>query len=264
MTALGGRGSKWTSTADVYFDSEDIVGIWRAKNPTKAKDIFLASEFAITLHEHGSQTVDTSSEYARVALERSLKRLQTGIIKSKTVEAMAQFKKEGTIRFFGLSEVSAGTLRRAHAVHPITTVQVEYSPFTLDIEDPRVALLGTWRELGVAVVVYSPVGRGLLTGRYATRESITKDFFLNVAKKKGVAPIQATLAWLLAREPFVVPIPGTRSIKDLEENTASAQLQLTDEENKRITEAANATKLLGAGYPAGFPDNYGFGTTPEL
>ncbi|KAL3431583.1 NADP-dependent oxidoreductase domain-containing protein [Aspergillus tetrazonus] len=295
-------GQWFWDTADVYFDSEDIVGTWRAKNPTKAKDIFLASKFGITMHKDGSQTVDTSPEYARVALERSLKRLQTGTIDlyyahrvdgktpiEKTVEAMAQFKKSSRlplIRFLGLSEVSADTLRRAHAVHPITAVQVEYSPFTLDIEDPRVALLETCRELGVAVVAYSPVGRGLLTGRYATRESITKDFFLSimpryseenfpaiqklyesikdVAKKKGVTPTQASLAWLLAREPFVIPIPGTRSIKYLEENTASAQIQLTVEENQRITEAANATKLVGARYPAGFPENYEFGTTPEL
>lgn len=292
-------GQWFWDTADVYFDSEDIVGTWRAKNPTKAKDIFLASKFGITMHKDGSQTVDTSPEYARVALEKSLKRLQTGTIDlyyahrvdgktpiEKTVEAMAQFKKEGKIRFLGLSEVSADTLRRAHAVHPITAVQVEYSPFTLDIEDLRVALLETCRELGVAVVAYSPVGRGLLTGRYATRESITKDFFLSimpryseenfpaiqklyesikdVAKKKGVTPTQASLAWLLAREPFVIPIPGTRSIKYLEENTASAQIQLTVEENQRITEAANATKLVGARYPAGFPENYEFGTTPEL
>ncbi|CBF84388.1 hypothetical protein AN9051.2 [Aspergillus nidulans FGSC A4] len=308
-------GQWFWDTADVYFDSEDIVGIWRAKNPIKAKDIFLASKFGITMRKDGSQTVDTSPEYARIALKRSLERLQTGTIDlyyahrvdgktpiEKTVEAMAQFKKssrlplvfsrtntnyrEGKIRFLGLSEVSADTLRRAHAVHPITAVQVEYSPFTLDIEDPRVALLETCRELGVAVVAYSPVGRGLLTGRYVTRESITKDFFLSVlpryseenfpaiqrlyesikdvAEKKGVTPTQATLAWLLAREPFVIPIPGTRSIKYLVENTASAQIQLTDDENRRITEAANATKLVGARYPAGFPENYEFGTTPEL
>ncbi|KAL4987435.1 NADP-dependent oxidoreductase domain-containing protein [Aspergillus falconensis] len=292
-------GQWFWDTADVYLDSEDIVGTWRAKNPEKAKDIFLASKFGITVGEDGSQTIDTSPEYARVALERSLKRLQTETIDlyyahrvdgrtpiEKTVEAMAHFKKEGKIRYLGLSEVSADTLRRAHAVHPISAVQVEYSPFTLDIEDPCVALLETCRELGVAIVAYSPVGRGLLTGRHATRESITKDFFLSimprfseenfpaiqklyqaikaVAERKGVTPTQATLAWLLAREPLVIPIPGTRSIKYLEENTASAQIHLTDQENQRITEAANATKLVGDRYPAGFPSNYEFGNTPEL
>ncbi|KAL6230661.1 hypothetical protein BDW75DRAFT_248472 [Aspergillus navahoensis] len=292
-------GQWFWDTADIYLDSEDIVGTWRAKNPEKAKDIFLASKFGITVNDDGSQTIDTSPAYARAALERSLKRLQTETIDlyyahrvdgktpiEKTVEAMARFKKEGKIRYLGLSEVSADTLRRAHAVHPISAVQVEYSPFALDIEDPRVALLETCHELGVAVVAYSPVGRGLLTGRYATRESITKDFFLSVlprfseenfpaiqriygaikavAEGKGVTPTQATIAWLLAREPLVIPIPGTRSIKYLEENTASAQIYLTEEENQRITEAVNTTKLVGGRYPAGFPDNYEFGNTPEL
>ncbi|KAL4994460.1 NADP-dependent oxidoreductase domain-containing protein [Aspergillus recurvatus] len=292
-------GQWFWDMADVYLDSEDIVGTWRAKNPEKAKDIFLASKFGIIVHEDGSQTIDTSPEYARVALERSLKRLQTETIDlyyahrvdgktpiEKTVEAMAQFKREGKIRYLGLSEVSADTLRRAHAVHVISAVQVEYSPFAMDIEDPRVALLETCRELGIAVVAYSPVGRGILTGKYATRESITKDFFLSimprfseenfpaiqtlyqaikdVADKKEVTSTQATLAWLLARESFVIPIPGTRSIKYLEENTASAQIDLTDEEYQRITEAVNATKLVGGRYPIGFPDNYEFGNTPPV
>lgn len=151
-------------------------------------------------------------------------------------------------------------------------MQVEYSPFALDIEDPRIGLLETCRELEVAVIAYSPVGRGLLTGRYATRESLSKDVFLNilpryseenfpaiqklleviktVAQQKGTTPTQTTLAWLLAREPLVIPIPGTRSIKYLEENTASADIQLSDNENKLITDAANATKLVGDRYPA--------------
>lgn len=179
--------------------------------------------------------------------------------------------REGKIRYLGLSEVSADTLRRAHAVHPISAVQIEYSPFALDIEDPRIGLLETCRELGVAVVAYSPVGRGLLTGRYANREALTKDAFLNilpryseenfpaiqklleviktVAERNGTTPTQTTLAWLLAREPSVIAIPGTRSIKYLEENTASADIQLTDEENKLITDAVNATKLVGDRHP---------------
>ncbi|KAL2813934.1 NADP-dependent oxidoreductase domain-containing protein [Aspergillus cavernicola] len=293
-------GQWFWDTADLYFDSEDIVGTWRAKNPDKAKDIFLATKFALQMHEGGRQTVDSSPEYARIALEKSLKRLQAETVDlyyvhrvdgktpiEKTVEAMVQLKKEGKIRYLGLSEVSAETLRRAHAIHPITAVQVEYSPIALDIEDPQVALLDTCRELGVAVVAYSPVGRGLLTGRYPTRETVSKEFFLNllprfseenfpliqklqeaiqsVAAEKGITPTQVILAWLLAREPFVIPIPGTRAIKYLEENTASARVQLTPEENQVITEAVDATKLVGDRYPAGFvPDNYEFGSTPAL
>ncbi|KAL4789669.1 NADP-dependent oxidoreductase domain-containing protein [Aspergillus venezuelensis] len=292
-------GQWFWDTADIYQDSEDIIGAWRAKNPIKAKDIFLATKFAIQIKEDFSQALDTSPEYARVALERSLKRLQTDTIDlyyahrvdgktpiEKTVEAMVQFKKEGKIRHIGLSEVSAATLRRAYAVHPIAAVQVEYSPVALDIEESHVGLLETCRELGVAVVAYSPVGRGLLTGRYPTREAISKDFFLSllprfseenfpkiqslyetiqqVAAKKEVTPTQVTLAWLLAREPFVIPIPGTRSLKYLEENTASALIQLSPEDNQLITDAADATKLEGDRYPAGFPDNYVLGDTPPL
>ncbi|KAL4879184.1 NADP-dependent oxidoreductase domain-containing protein [Aspergillus karnatakaensis] len=293
-------GQWFWDTADIYSDSEEIVGKWRAKNPEKAKDIFLATKFAIQIHEGFRQTLDTSPEYARTALERSLERLQTDCIDlyyahrvdgvtpiEKTVEAFIEFKKEGKIRYIGLSEVSAATLRRAHAVHPITAVQLEYSPVALDIEDPKIGLLETCRELGVAVVAYSPTGRGVLTGRHLTRESISKDFFLNalpkyseenfpkvqklyevikgVAEKKGVTPSQTVIAWLLAREPFVFPIPGTRSIKYLEENTASVNVTLTEEENEAITEAANATKLVGDRYPPGFtPDNYTFGETPAL
>jgi aryl-alcohol dehydrogenase-like predicted oxidoreductase len=180
--------------------------------------------------------------------------------------------REGKIRYIGLSEVSAATLRRAHAVNPVSAVQVEYSPFALDIEQPQIALLEACRELGVAVVAYSPVGRGLLTGRYTTRESVTKDMFLNalprfseenfpaiqrlneviksVATKKNITPAQTALAWLSAREPFVIPIPGTRSIKYLKENTAAAKIELTIEENQFITHAANATKLVGGRYPS--------------
>ncbi|KAL3457268.1 NADP-dependent oxidoreductase domain-containing protein [Aspergillus heterothallicus] len=293
-------GQWFWDTADIYFDSEVIIGKWRAKNAEKAKDIFLASKFGINLLPDGKQIVDSSPEYARSALEKSLNQLQTNTIDlyyahrvdgktpiEKTIQAMVQFKEEGKIRYLGLSEVSAKTIRRAHTVHPITAVQVEYSPFALDIEDPQIAVLETCRELGIAVVAYSPVGRGLLTGRYPTRESLTKDMFLNllpryseenfpaiqklyeavncVATKKGVTPPQATLAWLSAREPLVIPIPGTRSIKYLEENTAAANISLTDEENQLISEAANATKLVGDRYPPGFvPDNFEFGETPEM
>ncbi|KAE8343188.1 hypothetical protein BDV24DRAFT_172953 [Aspergillus arachidicola] len=293
-------GQWFWDTADVYFDSEEIIGKWRAKNPEKAKDIFLASKFGIRVFPDGRQATDSSPEYAKSALEKSLKRLQTKTIDlyyahrvdnktpiEKTIQAMVQFKEEGKIRYLGLSEVSANTLRRAHAVHPITAVQVEYSPFALDIEQPQIALLDTCRELGIAVVAYSPVGRGLLTGRYTSRESLAKDTFLSllpryseenfpairrlydainsVASEKGVTPAQASLAWLSARDQLVIPIPGTRSIKYLEENTAAANIRLTVEESQLLTDAANATKLVGDRYPPGLvPDNFEFGETPEL
>ncbi|KAL2813829.1 NADP-dependent oxidoreductase domain-containing protein [Aspergillus granulosus] len=218
-------------TADAYFDNEDVIGRWR----------------------EGRQVVDTSPEYARSAHERGLKRLQTNTIDlyyahqvdgktpiEKTIQAMVQFKEEGKIRYLGLSEVSANTLRRAHAIHPIAAVQVEYSPFALDIEQLQIALLETCRELGIAVVAYSPVGREII-------------------------PTQATLAWLTAREPSVIPIPGTRSIKYLEGNTAATTFKLIDEENQLIIEAVNAMKLVGDRYRPGMvPDNFVFGEKCEL
>ena len=153
----------------------------------------------------------------------------------KTVGAMAELVKEGKVKYIGLSEVSEKTLRRAHAVHPISALQIEYSPFVLDIERPDVGLLSACRELGIAVIAYSPLGRGLLTGRYKSPDDFEEgDFrrtvpkyscenFPNILKVvdeiKAVGdahdapPSTTTLAWLLAQGENIIPIPGTRSVK---------------------------------------------------
>lgn len=153
----------------------------------------------------------------------------------KTVGAMAELVKEGKIKYIGLSEVSEKTLRRAHAVHPIAALQVEYSPFVLDIERPETGILSTCRELGIAVVAYSPLGRGLLTGRYKSQDDFEEDDFRRTVPKyskenfpnilkvvdeikavgdaHGVPPSTTTLAWLLAQGDDIIPIPGTRSVK---------------------------------------------------
>lgn len=147
----------------------------------------------------------------------------------KTIEAMAELKKEGKIKYLGLSEVSSETLRRAYAVHPITAVQIEYSPFAMNIERPEIALLKTCRELGVAIVAYSPLGRGFLTGAYQSpadfeegdfrkygprysEENFPKNLVLvnhlqELAKKKGCSSGQLSLAWLLAQGNDIFPIP---------------------------------------------------------
>jgi aryl-alcohol dehydrogenase-like predicted oxidoreductase len=170
---------------------------------------------------------------------------QTGILKQYspdptvpievTVEAMASLVSAGKVKYLGLSEVSSSTLRRAHAIHPIAAIQVEYSPFTLDIEDPKLDLLRTARELGVAVIAYSPLGRGLLTGQYKSPDDFeegdfrravprySKENFPNILKivdglkeigeKKGATAGQVALAWLLAQGEDVIPIPGTRKVK---------------------------------------------------
>lgn len=178
---------------------------------------------------------------------------------------------EGKIRYLGLSEVSASTIRRAHAVHPIAAVQVEYSLFCTDIEDPQIDVFRTCRELGIAVVAYSPVGRGLLTGQFKSvddldeqdlrraipkysRENFPKVLDLvakarEVAARHGCTPAQVCLAWLLAQGEDFIPIPGTQTIKYLEENTAAANVHLSDEEVIELRRYAEETNLTGDRYP---------------
>lgn len=163
-----------TDADSIYLTvDEDLLGKWFAANPDKRKHIFLATKFAANTT---GAPIDSSPEYCLQACDKSLKRLGLKQIDlyyvhrldqktpiEKTVEAMIQLKEQGKIKYLGLSEMSSDTLRRAHKVHPITAVQVEYSPFALDIEK-QIDLLKTCRELGVAVVSYSPLSRGLLTG----------------------------------------------------------------------------------------------------
>jgi aryl-alcohol dehydrogenase-like predicted oxidoreductase len=179
---------------------------------------------------------------------------------------------QGKIRYIGLSDVSAATLRRAHAVHPITALQVEYSLFTLDIESPASEILKTCRELGVAIVAFSPIGRGVLTGQFQSRADIPEgdlrrmypkyaeenfpeilklvETLKDVANAHGSTPAQVALAWLLATGPDIIPIPGTKSAARMEENAAAALLQLCDEEVQEIRTLAEKVTMKGTPYPA--------------
>ncbi|KAJ7097435.1 NADP-dependent oxidoreductase domain-containing protein [Mycena epipterygia] len=171
---------------------------------------------------------------------------------------MAELVKEEKVKYLCLSECSAKALRRAHAVHPISALQIEYSSFVLDIEDPKIALLETARELGVTIVAYSPLGRGLLTGRYKSPDDFEKDdfrliipkYFISlgfskenfpailaivdelkkIGDKHKATPGQVTLAWILAQGPEFVVIPGTKKIKYLEENLGASAVKLSAEE----------------------------------
>lgn len=208
--------------------------------------------------------------YVAEAIEKSLKRMQTDYIDlhylhrvdgetpiEETVKAMADLKKAGKIHYLGLSEVSAGTLRRACAVEHIDALQTEYSPFTLDIEYPQFKVLDACKELGVALVAYSPLGRGFLTGSIKSGEDIKDDgrarlprfseenFPKNlelvtrieaIAERKGVTPAQIVLAWLLAQWEGVIPIPGTRRISAMKENAEAMNLTLSKAEVKEIRE----------------------------
>lgn len=182
---------------------------------------------------------------------------------------MADLKKEGKIRYLGLSECSADTLRRACKVHHIAAVQVEYSPFSMDIEQN--GLLEACRELGVAVVAYSPFSRGFLTGtikshddfepddrrrvmpRYS-KENFSKNMDLvhaitELAKKKNATPGQLTLAWLMAQGNDIIPIPGTTKVKNFDENMGSLFITLTKEEEQEIRQKVQAAEITGDRYP---------------
>lgn len=200
------------------------------------------------------------------------------------MQAMVELKNEGKIDYLGLSEVSAETLRRACKVHHISAVEVEYSAFSLDIESEQINLLKTCRELGVAVVAYSPLGRGMLTGRFKSADDFEdgdvrkylprfagENFDKNLklvdelavlAKKKGCSAAQLSLAWLLAQGD-VFPIPGTMKIKYLEENVAAFDVKLTEDEVADIREFAEAAEVSGGRYPEMYVDEL-FRNTPAL
>ncbi|KAL9585417.1 MAG: hypothetical protein Q9203_004254 [Teloschistes exilis] len=289
-------GETFWDSADVYADSEDLVGEW-FKRSGKRNDIFLATKFALSMTNSGMKT-RSDPEYVKESCDKSLKRLGVDCIDlyychrvdgktpiEKTVEAMAELKKEGKVKYIGLSEVSSATLRRAHAVHPITAVQIEYSPFAMDIEDPQIALLKTCRELGVATIAYSPLGRGFLTGAikspadfeegdfrtYSPRfseQNFPKNLelvthFQEIAKKKGCTAGQLSLAWLLAQGKDIFPIPGTKKIKYLEENLGALDVKLSNAEIKEIREAIEKVEVHGERYPPGFGDSL-FADTPAL
>jgi aryl-alcohol dehydrogenase-like predicted oxidoreductase len=253
------HGITLLDTADIYGDSERQVGKALAG---RREHVFVATKFGILNDSPLSKrAVDGRPEYVRAACDRSLQRLGTDYIDlyyqhrvddtvpiEETVGAMADLVKQGKVRHLGLSEASPATIRRAHTVHPIAAVQTEYSLFSRDPEDE---LMPTLRELGAALVAYSPLGRGFLGGRFRTLDDLAPDdwrrgnprfqgenFTRNVALadrlrelalQKGVTPAQLALAWLLTRED-VIPIPGTSSIERLEENIRAADLRLEPED----------------------------------
>ena len=193
--------------------------------------------------------------------------------------------REGKIKYLGLSEISSTTLRRAYKIHPISAVQIEYSPFTTDIESPSISLLKTCRDLGVATVAYSPLGRGMLTGAYKSpsdfeegdfrrlsprfsEENFPKNLKLvdaigEIAKKKGCTPSQLTLAWLMAQGEDIIPIPGTKKVKYLEENLGALEVRLTEEEEGEIRKVVDQAEVHGERYPEAMMGRL-FADTPEL
>ncbi|KAJ7128694.1 Aldo/keto reductase [Mycena epipterygia] len=281
LDAVHAAGCTFWDTADVYADSEELIGKW-FKRTGKREDIFLCTKCGM----RPDLSINGSPDYVRKAANASLAKLGVESIDlyylhradakvpiEHTVGAMAELVKAGKVKHLGLSEVSASTLRRAHAVHPIAAVQVEYSPFTLDIEDPKINLLNTARELGVKIVAYSPLGRGLLTGQFKSPDDFDdSDFRKSIArynaanfpnilkladglkeigvKYNGVTGGQVALAWLLAQGDDVIPIPGTKKIKYLEENIAAGALKLSASDVEAVREiSAKADATQGERYP---------------
>ncbi|KAL4904644.1 hypothetical protein BDW74DRAFT_178737 [Aspergillus multicolor] len=298
-------GLRFWDLADIYLDAEDLVGEWVRRNSSKREDVFIATKFGLQRQENGSHKFRSDPGYVRSACEKSLRRLGVECIDlfychrvdgvtpiERTVEAMVELKNEGKIKHLGLSDVSATTLRRAHAVHPIAALQVEYSLFTLDIEAPGLDVLQTARELGVTIIAFSPIGRGILSGQFASHSSIpegdlrrfypkyAEDNFPAILKLgkgledvagaiskrtgKSVTAAQISLAWLLAQGD-VVPIPGTKSAGRMEENAASAMIELSEDEVNELRSLAEEASrgIQGTRYPAAVMATLHSGT-PEL
>jgi aryl-alcohol dehydrogenase-like predicted oxidoreductase len=275
-------GVTFLDTADMYGvgRNEELVG--RAIRGRRA-GVVLATKFGNMRGEDGSfRGVNGKPDYVRSACEASLKRLGVEVIDlyyqhrvdpqtpiEDTVGAMAELVRAGKVRYLGLSEAAPATVRRAHAVHPIAALQTEYSLWSRDPED---AILPTIRELGIGFVPYSPLGRGFLTGRIRSIDDLAPDDYRrnsprfqgeNFAKNlrlleevnamatvKGCTASQLALAWVLAQGEDVVPIPGTKRRKYLEENAAAVEIRLGREELARIDRALPRGAAAGTRYPA--------------
>ncbi len=273
-------GVNFLDTADMYgpFTNEKLVGRAIAG---KRDDVVVATKFGNVRGENGERLgIRGDADYVRQSCDASLERLGIDQIDlyyqhrvdpevpiEETVGAMAELVEQGKVRYIGLSEASPDTIRRAHAVHPVTALQTEYSLWT---RDPEEQVLPTVRELGIGFVAYSPLGRGFLSGRFESPEDIPEGDFRRdhprftgenfernlelvervreIAAEKGVTPGQLALAWVLHQGADIVPIPGTKRRSYLEENVAAAEADLSDEDLRRIDEAAPVGAAVGERY----------------
>jgi aryl-alcohol dehydrogenase-like predicted oxidoreductase len=278
-------GVTFLDTADMYgpFTNEQLVGKAVAQHGRTRDEVQLATKFGNERKPDGTRVgINGRPEYVRSACDASLERLgvdhldlyyqhrvdQTVPIE-ETVGAMKELVEAGKVRFLGLSEASPDTIRRAHRVHPITALQTEYSLFTRDLEDD---ILPTLRELGIGLVPYSPLGRGLLTGAITGEDSLGEgdarrtayfprfqgdalDSNLALVEKvreladaKGCSPGQLALAWVLAQGGDVVPIPGTKRVRYLEENVGATAVDLTADDLRALDEAVPRGAVAGDRY----------------
>ena len=277
------RGVTFFDTAEVYgpFINEELVG--EALSPLR-EQVVIATKFGFRLDPKGGPKwvgVDSRPEHIKQVAEASLKRLKIDVIDlfyqhrvdpNVPIEDVAGAVKdlihEGKVKHFGLSEPGAQTIRRAHAVQPVTAVQSEYSLWT---RTPEAEVLSTIEELGIGFVPYSPLGRGFLTGKINENTTFDSSDFRNklprftpearkanqslidllskIAERKKATPAQIALAWLLAQKPWIVPIPGTTKLHRLDENIGSVSIELTADDLSEIESASSKIKVQGARYP---------------
>lgn len=282
IRAAGDRGVTFFDSAEVYgpYLNEEIVG--EALAPVR-EQVVIATKFGFTFgHDGKQQVLNSRPEHIKWAVEGSLKRLKTGIIDllyqhrvdpEVPIEEVAGAVKEliqaGKVKHFGLSEAGVQTIRRAHAVQPVTALQCEYS---LWWREPEKEVLPVLEELGIGFVPFSPLGKGFLTGaigagatfgsddfrsivpRFAPRaleaNQALVDLLGKIGKDKGATPAQIALAWLLAQRPWIVPIPGTTKLHRLDENLGGDSVQLSQDDLQRIADALAHMQIQGERYPA--------------
>jgi len=275
------RGVTFFDTAEIYgpFTNEELVG--EALAPMRER-VVIATKFGFKIGPKGEQLgLDSRPEHIKEVAEASLKRLRTdfidlfyqhrvdpGVPIEDVAGAVKELIREGKVKHFGLSEPGVQTIRRAHAVQPVTALQNEYSLWWRKAEEE---VLPTLEELGIGFVPYSPLGRGFLTGKmnddttFDSSDFRTKlprftpearranqalvDLLHKIAKRKGATPAQIALAWLLAQKSWVVPIPGTTKLRRLEENIAATEIELTQEDLREIETAASEIEVQGDRYP---------------
>jgi aryl-alcohol dehydrogenase-like predicted oxidoreductase len=272
------RGVTFFDTAEVYgpFTNEELVA--EGLVPVRDK-VVVATKFGVDIDPktHARNGFTSKPEHIRKVVEASLRRLRTDVIDllyqhrvdpatpiEDVAGAVRDLIAEGKVKHFGLSEAGAATIRRAHAVQPVAALQSEYS---LWARDPEAEVLPVCRELGIGFVPWSPLGRGFLTGKVDPRQTFEKsdvrswfprftlkamhanqalvDLITRIADAKGATPAQIALAWLLAQDPWIVPIPGTRKLHRLEENLASVEVALTSADVDELTRSAASIEITG-------------------
>ena len=280
LRAAVDRGITFFDTAEVYgpFTNEELVGDGLA--PFRDK-VVIATKFGIKIDPNGQQVVDSRPEHIKQSAEGSLKRLKVDVIDlyyqhrvdpnvpiEDVAGAVKDLIRQGKVKHFGLSEAGVQTIRRAHAVQPVTAVQSEYS---LWCRQPEEELLPTLEELGIGFVPFSPLGKGFLTGKIDENTTFDSTDFRNIvprfmsearkanlalvdllrkiSERKKATPAQIALGWLLAQKPWIVPIPGTTKLHRLEENIGATAIKLTPDDLREIDSAASRIAIEGARYP---------------